>query len=245
MSADPMLLRRASRVTYAYGWYTLAVGVVAILTVVIMMLSLFSTMFRYPYSSTSWLPSFFQTLLYVYLPPLLVVSAIQVVIALSFSFYLHRVGKAYDVSSLRAGSYLIALAQAVSLLMSLAIYAISVSIVSAYQSIASLLQLTYTFMLIVLPASAIGIAYMVLLIVGSGRMVEKTGVKAFDTARILMIVGIFIAFLFPIGLIKFGSGLKELTVVEKRTTCPSCGKRVYPDAAFCMFCGARLKKEQA
>jgi hypothetical protein len=244
MSATPMLLRRASKACYAYGLYMLGGGVFAVLAVVFMMLSIYGAGYQNPYSVMDALRSFLQAFINVYFPLWVVVGVVAVVAAVFFSFYLFKVGKVYDLASLRASSLLIIAMQALSFVMTFAFYAFSVSILEVYLSPTLTLQSMSSLLLITVPASAIGLAYMVLLIVGTGRMSEKTGVKAFDSAKPYMIVGIFVFFLFPVGLFKFGSGLKELIVLQEGIICPGCGKSVDPRMAFCKFCGTRLKKEQ-
>nr|MDO8133911.1 zinc ribbon domain-containing protein [Candidatus Njordarchaeum guaymaensis] len=87
-------------------------------------------------------------------------------------------------------------------------------------------------------------ALVLLFIWGATDMENETGLKTFGTARTLMVAGIFILFLFPIGLFKFGSGLKQLAVLRDGVICSVCGKSVDPRAVFCKFCGARIKKEK-
>jgi Na+/proline symporter len=84
------------------------------------------------------------------------------------------------------------------------------------------------------------VAY-ICLVIGASDMRNNTWVDSFNTAMILFIL-FFIPFVFPIGVIVFGSAIGRLASSREKRICPRCGKQIDPHALFCKFCGAELKQ---
>lgn len=200
-----------------------------------------------------------------------IVGAITIPITLFFGYYSYKAGQLCGVGTLKLAGFS-------SIIMALGYPMVVAGI---YQLMSTLLSMMPTpppnayqiimgsVGLLALGALIVGGFYLIFFfsfIIAASAMKNRTGINDFGTAMWLSIVGLFIPFIFPIGLLLFGSGLSKLArqgeptptgaaapaapvapakapVRRETMYCPYCGARVDPDAIFCQSCGSSLRKE--
>jgi len=200
--------------------------------------------------------------------PVIVVAGLTIPISIMFGYFLYKVGKLYNMGSLQLSGISIIIVAIAVIPIIYGLYQLIGTIEHAgglteyqlYQAIMGSLG----FLIMGAGLAAIfGLIFLIAFIIGTSGMKTATGIGDFGTAMWLTIVGLFISFLFPIGVILFGSGLSKLAkqggerkvgapaaeegakVPARRQGmyCPYCGAKVEADALFCPTCGSSLKKE--
>lgn len=244
-------------------WYFIAV-ILVMVSAYVVVLPFISMM---GYGGTPDISQIVQ-MLRALLLPVIVVAGLTIPISIMFGYFLYKVGKMYNLGSLELSGIsvmIVALAVvpvilALYQLIGVIEYAGGLSPYLAYQYIMGSLGL-----LILGAGLAVifGLIFLIAFIIGVSGMKNATGIGDFGTAMWLTIIGLFISFLFPIGVLLFGSGLSKLAkqggerkvgapVAEEGAKvparrqgmyCPYCGAKVEADALFCPTCGSSLKKE--
>jgi hypothetical protein len=196
------------------------------------------------------LTAFFGSIQFVIL--LIVIEAIMVPITLFFYYSTYKIGKYYDLTSLRVAAvlYLVSLAVSpIEYLLFLPAFS-SFTVNPASYSY----MLTY-FVLIDLSIGVVGISLYISMILGFSGLKTKTRIADFGTAEVLWIIGIALIVTLPIALIFYGGGLKKLAAQQEMQIaaragpeqgfayCPQCGAKVELGYLFCRSCGFDLKKE--
>ena len=259
------LVRKASLWSYVMGIWELLSVIVLMGVILVLVFPLMSMMGPVP--TPSIIASLYQ-MLDSFMLALVIVLGITVPITFVFGYYSYKVGSLYGVGSLKLAGFC-------SMIMALGY---PVLIYGLYEFLGVLFSMlpsppvnfTQVILgslgLLLMGAAIVGLfgfIFFIAFIIGASGMKNRTGVGDFGTAMWLSIVGLFITFLFPIGVIIFGSGLSKLSKIgttrptgraapaeaPKATTrretmyCPYCGAKVEPDALFCQSCGSSLKKE--
>lgn len=249
MSLDTRLLKRAANVSYLLG----IVGLFGILFAVSLVLAVFFIGLSGATSSSAPLISILGFLSSV---PFLILSivavAVMVPITLFFYYSMYKIGKYYDLTSLRFAAVLFAVSMAVSPVEYLFVLPISSSF--AANPFSSYYLLTYLILADLLIV-VVGLGLYISMILGFSGLKTKTRIPDFGTAEVLWIIGIVLIVTLPIAIICYGDGLKKLAAQQEGKMvapaipehglmyCPRCGARVQPVHLFCRSCGFNLKKE--
>jgi hypothetical protein len=259
---DTGTLKSASTWSYIIGvWYFIAVILVMAVayTVILPMIPIMG-------SGTIDMSQIMQ-MLNAFLEPMIAVIAVTIPISIMFGYYSYKVGRMYNLSSLKLAGISIMIVAIAVVPLTYSLYVLFQDLpslmtlppVQAYQSLMSLL-----FLMIggVGLAAIFGLIFLIAFIIGLSNMKNATGVGDFGTAMWLTIAGFLISITFPIGIILYGSGLSKLArqggerkviapaaeegaqlqATRQIVYCPYCGAKVEADALFCPTCGSSLKK---
>jgi len=261
---DTGIVKNASTWSYIIGaWYFIAV--------ILLMVSLYTVVLPFiPMMGYGITPdvSLIVEMLNAILMPIIVVAALTIPISILFGYFSYKVGKMYNLGSLQlAGiSMMIVAVTIVPLIYGLyqlpaaLTYAITLPPAQATRYVIGSMGL----LLMGAGLAAIfGLIFYIAFIIGLSGMKNATGISDFGTAMWLTIAGLLLTFLFPIGVLIFGSGLgklarqggerkvgapaaeEEAKVPARREGmyCPYCGAKVEADALFCPTCGSSLRRE--
>ncbi len=183
---------------------------------------------------------------------LIVIDAIMIPITLFFYYATYKIGKYYDLTSLRVAAVLYLVSLAISPIM----YLLVLPALSPLATNPASSYYMFTYLILIdLLIGVVGIGLYVSMILGLSGLKTKTRIADFGTAEVLWIIGIVLLVTLPIALIFYGGGLKKLatqqeTQISTRAIskqgfmyCPQCGAKVELDHLFCPSCGFSLKKE--
>jgi hypothetical protein len=258
-NADTGTLRKASRISYSLGIW-------AILSVVILVIVVFTTLFQlmtvitysFGYGTTpspaeisaifssivSWFDSIFIWIALIW--------AISLAIAVTFGYYTYKVGQRYDVVGLKFAGFsfmLISFGSAAS------IYGLYV-LVQNLPSIASLPPATMSTQILAstgvlgiggILTFVLSLVWIISFAFGLSNMKKKTGINTFGSAMICVIL-FFLAIPLLIGIFLYASALSQLANQEegakreKATTgqgTPSARR----GAGYCPYCGAKIEPD--
>lgn len=242
-------MKRAANATYLLGIVSL-VGIVAVISyVVVVFVSVFSSVSN-PYAPLANLTGFLTSVPFLILS--IVAFAVMVPITLLFFYSTYKIGKYYDLTSLRLVAVLYVVSIVFSPIEYLVILPLSSSLAANPPS--SYYMLTYL-ILAELLIVVVGLTVYVSMIMGLSGLKTKTQIADFGTAEVLWIIGIALIITLPIAIIFYGSGLKKLAAQQEAQMapraiseqgfmyCPQCGAKVELDYSFCRSCGFNLKKE--
>jgi hypothetical protein len=188
---DAVLLRRASTVSFAMGFYMLVIQIVAFFWVLLVPGDyLFEGLTVSVLIASLWL--------------------VSCLLSAFVAFYLFRVGLSYRFLSLKITGLMFLVLLFAELAPSVLIKPYPPWLI--YSGIGPLVTpeimqaISYFSWLLICSAVALALLF----IWGATDMMDETGLKTFETARTIIVLGLFSILVFPIGIIVFGSGLQKL-----------------------------------
>jgi hypothetical protein len=183
---------------------------------------------------------------------LIIVEAVMVPITLFFYYATYKIGKYYDLTSLRTAAVLYLVSIFVSPAEYLVVLPLSSSLIANPAPMDNLPTFPFLILLLII---VVGLSLYVSMMLGLSGLKTKTQIKDFGTAEVLWVIGIVLVVTLPIAIIFYGSGLKKLATQRETQTapraaseqgfmyCPQCGAKVELGYLFCRSCGFDLKKE--